>query len=304
MELTWKQSVDLSAYHLAWCFAYLPDRVPPSAQQDLERCCHELSHLVANLGVADVAFWDALFTLSPECPSNTQLSERIVRRLVGGANTSSQASELAGQFSNLKAAFGSFRPNAEEELRLRAQPLQQLWQAYGPGLLAQLRNLVAPDIIVSRAEIILVQPAAGGFGHAHLSTNRIHFEAVLTNPNEEIPEVLRLAWLLSQLDLERPVYSELINRHRLGRVAGLALVPAVLEASGNLGISTLSESHLEQAIEAWLSPFKTPKSKAAPAPNLLAPVIMSWWETWRANPSDWRVALTGLDRMLEQLDSV
>ena len=48
---------------------------------------------------------------------------------------------------------------------------------------------------------------------------------LLTNIEPRLPETLRLAWLLGQLNLDRPIYSDRVHGHALGEVAELALMP-------------------------------------------------------------------------------
>ena len=54
--------------------------------------------------------------------------------------------------------------------------------------------------------MILVQPVLGGAGAAHWLYNSVHIEAVLANPVAELPEVVRLGWLLAQLNFDLPMF--------------------------------------------------------------------------------------------------
>jgi len=51
----------------------------------------------------------------------------------------------------------------------------------------------------------------GGAGAAQLRTNSVRLEAVLTHPDPQLPETLRLGWLLSQLNQDLPIYSDTIR---------------------------------------------------------------------------------------------
>lgn len=322
MKLSWKLSRELSALHLAWCSDRLDGNSLAFRSHELAAAAKDFASLPSKLGVKATVLWETVFALSPDCPQNRQLAERALRKLQGPAATESDVSLVADYLGGLKNQYASAYPDLENELKLRMQPLQQLWEAYGPGLLAQIGGMTSRDLIVDSAEVCLVQPAIGGFGFAHLATNRIHFEAVLTNALPNLPESLRLAWLLSQLDMERPEYSELINRHRLRRIAGLALIPATLSAGAELSLCSLAEREIALAIQYWqpetLADYAvsaavpavnsdTPQPKQGSATGMhaarLAPVILTWWETWLADPNKWSVALTGLDRMIEQFES-
>lgn len=306
MKLSWKLGLELSPLHLAWCRGQLPANAAFRSPK-LSDAAQAFADLPSKLGLNPTAFWECVFASTPDCPNNHELAERVLRRLHGPELSATQVSSFTSVLSSLETQYSAAYPELEKELNLRMQPLLQLWEAYGPGLLRQISQLTTPDLLVESAEVHLVQPALGGFGFAHLSTNRIHFEAVLTNSLPNLPESLRLAWLLAQLDLERPTYSELINRHRLRRIAGLALIPAALFAGSELGVSSFGESEIALAIQSW-QPETLAAEQHQNAASIraarLAPVVMTWWETWRAQPENWNIALTGLDRMVEQFENV
>ncbi len=128
---------------------------------------------------------------------------------------------------------------------MRVGPLQSAWEARGPGLLAMIKRSTDADFLVESAGIVLVQPVVGGDGLAHLYTNRVHIEAVLTDIDRALPETLRLAWLLGQLNLDRPIYSDRVHGHALGEVAELALMPVVLAAAEEVELTRLSVDTLQ-----------------------------------------------------------
>ena len=76
-------------------------------------------------------------------------------------------------------------------------------------------------------------------------------EAVLANPHAELPEVVRLAWLLSQLHLDLPIHGERIERRRLPHVARLATLPGILEAAHYVELVQEPAALLPFALSAW-----------------------------------------------------
>jgi hypothetical protein len=118
-------------------------------------------------------------------------------------------------------------------------------------------------------------------------------EAVLTHVDPRLPETLRIAWLLSQLDLDRPVYSEGINAHRLRGVAGLAMLPVVLDAGRELELCHFSAELITRAIELWHA-----DTLQVPVDTTSA-IVATWWETYQAARPPWKIALHGLDQMLQ-----
>ena len=124
------------------------------------------------------------------------------------------------------------QPKLLDELELRAGPLREQWEGRGPGLLAGICRLTEPGILVERADVLVVYPVAGGGGTAHREHNAVSIEAVLANPLPQLPEVARLAWLIAQLNLDLPRYTETLRGSR--RVAALATIPPTLAAAADV----------------------------------------------------------------------
>lgn len=298
LQLTWKVNPKLAALHLAYCVStfpkssILPASLPEVADPAKLEPLLGLTPFADRLNVPLDRFWDLAFQISLDCSGNQDLAERLcVRTLAQAARTTHLINDLRDALQGVTATFEAQQPRFQHQMQLREAPLREQWEAFGPGIWSQLGALLEPGLFVEQAEVYLVSPVVGGFGWAQLHTNRCQIEAVLTNANSQVTEVMRLAWLLGQLDFERPRYSDLINAMRLRRVAGLAMLPPVLMAAEELGLCTLNPSTLYQAIELWR--IEPPGNKA----EALAEVLMIWWETFRSGKTDWAVALTGLDRM-------
>ena len=94
--------------------------------------------------------------------------------------------------------ISSFYPRLTEELLLRQRPLRELWEAHGPGLLYQISRQQSLEL-PSKAQIVTVLPIHGGGGEAIAEHESVVIETVLANPIGNLPEILRLAWLIAQL---------------------------------------------------------------------------------------------------------
>ncbi len=291
MELRWLTNVDLSALHAAWAVANGRQLLDATFQQKLTPTATELDRLASSWQVPRGNFWRQLLALAVDVPANPELAERLYRRLAGGAAGQATISHVAGLLAQCKAAFRQTFPNALEELQLRVGPLQSAWEARGPGLLALMKRSTEEDFLVESASIVLVQPLVGGDGLAHLFTNRVHIEAVLTNIEPRLPETLRLAWLLGQLNLDRPVFSDRVHGHSLGEVAELALMPVVLAAAEEVELTALSPQILQLALGQWT---RTPTEEQ----EALAETLLAWWETATAGQWDWNTSLAALGQML------
>ena len=237
-------------------------------------------------------FGDSCWGLAADLPVNAELADRLYCRLAGGTPGATTISHVASLIAQCETAFRQTFPNALEQLQLRMGPLQEAWEARGPGLLAMIRRSTADDFLVESAGIVLVQPVVGGDGLAHLYTNRVHIEAVLTNIEPRLPETLRLAWLLGQLNLDRPIYSDRVHGHALGEVAELALMPVVLAAAEEVELTRLSVDTLQLALAQWT---RTPSERCQSLSNTL----MAWWETAVAGQWDWNTRLAALSQMLK-----
>lgn len=311
MHLTWQPNSDLSAFHAAWCCLSLPDRT-----QHCDSCLHssaealqaEIAPLLATFSapagqprISPVPrFWSSLFALSTQHPSSRELAELLIRNLAGNSQVE-QAARLEGSLLDCKQAFRQTFPNFEKEAAFRLGPLQSLWEAQGPGLLRLIGQQTTPELVLDSARVFVVQPILAGGGYAHLRGRAIHLEGVLTNEHPIFPEVLRLAWLLSQLDYERPHFSEQLNQLRLREVAGLAMIPAVLSAGRELDICNCDTPTTAAAIAAWLPDILAPSSvqqSEHDTQSKLATLLMNWWETHSATRRDWPTSLTTLDRLL------
>jgi hypothetical protein len=151
-------------------------------------------------------------------------------------------------------------------------------------------HLTDERLVVPNAEIVLVYPISGGGGAAHLIYNSVCIEAVQTDPIPELPEVLRLCWLLSQLNIDLPIFSETIHRDRWPLVAALGMLPATLAANQGIQTYHLELDTIRMALEAW--------QLDGSREGNLAELLLQWWETCLDSQLGWGVALAGLDRML------
>jgi hypothetical protein len=197
---------------------------------------------------------------------------------------------LGAAIAEMQAAVRNALPKLVEELALRERPLREQWDARGPGLLHQVAQLSEEQLVPEEAEVLLVHPAFGGGGAAHLPFNSVRIEAVLANPHVELPEVVRLAWLVAQLHLDLPVYCDAIHADRLPHIARLAMLPAVLKAAGTVELVRYSPQLIEQALRAW--------QLAVPPGVDIVGLVSDWWETYQLDQPPFRVALTALDQMM------
>ncbi len=235
--------------------------------------------------------WRLLVGMAAGIESNRTLSEQWMRRMrLSGANDVSQVSRLAGAIADVEAATALAFPKLLEQLQLRGRPMQEQWIGYGRGLLAHVRRLTEENWLVSEAVAILVQPVLGGAGQAYPTLNCFSIEAVLTNPLAELPEVVRVAWLVGQLQADLPTFIDELSPGRAEPIAALASLVATLAAAEVLELSRCDEPTIQLAIEHW--------QIAIPARDDIASVLIPWWETYLQTRPAWTIGLRALDKML------
>jgi hypothetical protein len=250
----------------------------------------ELRKAIQAAGLPRTPFWRNLVGLSVVVDGLRELAERAVARTVGAAGAGPMAARLVSPLAAVEAAVRGTLPNLLDELALRERPLREHWEARGPGLLHRMARWTDPRVVPSEARVVLVHPALGGGGAAHIPYNNVHIEAVLTNPIPDLPETVRLGWLLAQLNLDLPVFSEQVSGERLPDVAELAMLPVTLQAAAEVELAEFSPEMLDLALKAW---------------NIVTPpdvdtldVLWRWWGTYVDTRPRWDIAFTALDRML------
>ena len=316
-NLRWIVSVSASCSHAAAALDAGRSLVEPKLATALAPGVESLRALFDAGGVARERFYRHLVPLSAGIENNRELVDVAWRKAMTASPDEVTTSHLAAAVAGLKRAFASELPGLLDELELRAAPLVEQWEARGPGLLASVGRLTEADLVVEQADVMLVYPALGGGGEAHLPYNSVRIEAVLANPHAQLPEVVRLAWFVSQLSLDLPKYSEKIDGARLPRLAALAMIPPVLAAAEQVELAHYDDATLRLALQVWEPPGQDATATETTPPDSLAPAatdaeaadaqagnadvaatLDTWWRTYTDAPMPFSVALAALDKML------
>ena len=156
-----------------------------------------------------------------------------------------------------------------QTLVLRLRPLREQWEARGPGLLATTRKRLSWLEYPPQLTILLVAPQQGG-GRV-CSADTVEFEAVLANPLAQLPETVRLAWLITQLAVENawsqpvPNAVDLAQSQRVRRA--VALVPYLIAAAEHVELASYSLDTIRLALQHWL-PSRTSEETRVPPQHL------------------------------------
>lgn len=155
--------------------------------------------------------------------------------------------EVQRELGHARHGLQQHRPGWAEELRLRTQPLREQWLARGPGMVRWLQrryDLTLPG----RINVWSLLPLRGGFGVLVPGTNDVLLELLLTNLDDRLPELARLAWLVAQQMLAPQLQSS-------GRASTLTCQLAAL--LGMQAVATelewfdMTPATLQRALVAW-----------------------------------------------------
>lgn len=293
LELRWQENTWTSCLHAAQILAGNPPSGVP--EELVSAVAPAAKSLVSELQTAQIApklFWRHALPLSAQLDGKVELAKAVLRKTHGlEASESSFATSIGGALSDLANAYALAVPKAAEELILRRRPLREAWEARGPGLLHFLQRVLPEEFLPETADVILVLPISGGRGTAHLAYNSVRLEGMLYDPNPQLPEVARLGWLFSQLNLDLPKYSEEIDPDRIGLIARLATLPGILYAAEEVELVRPNTVTLADAMKLW--------QVTHIGHEALADIVGQWWQTQETRQAPWRVALMALDRMVD-----
>jgi hypothetical protein len=290
LQVTWRTNPLTSALHAAEAMGRQRPLADPGLAEALEEPARLLAAEIRAGNLPWSRFWGHLLGLSASAAGRRLIVETAVTKTIGrGGRFEMLVTNLAAGVAAVEVALQAAQPNLGEELALRMRPLREQWEARGDGMLRAVGRQTEEALIVEQCEVLAVYPALGGGGGAQLAYNSARIEAVLANPFAELPEVVRLAWLVAQLQTDLPLFSESIHPERLPAIAGFAMLPAVLQGAEEVELVRDSTGLLGQAIAAWSLP--------APAGIDAAELVSGWWQTYQETRPPWKVALAALDQL-------
>jgi hypothetical protein len=290
-QVRWVPHVSTSALHAAEALLRRTELVDPQLAAAVREPGWELAQEIARQELHEMRYWQQLLCMAHQFENKRQLTQITLFRAFGRTKVADEILvSLAGRLQNLQLAYDTAFPNMSQELSLRAQPLREQWEARGPGMLKLAVDLLDKNILVPGADVLLVQPAYGGFGSAQLYNNTVRFEAMLANPIERLPEVVRLLWTFLQLNLDLPLYSEKIPGDRLPVVAAMAMLPVALHVAEQVELLHFHETLLSQALSMWLPDLPTNRDYAS--------LLGNWWEVYRTTQTPLPIALQALNEQL------
>jgi len=286
-QLRWQTSTLAGCFHAADALRRGRPLAEAAVAEALVEPLASLQTALQEERVPATAFWAHLLPLSADTGGLHELAQRALVKSVGLTETGPRLVRIRERLVAIKNACLAAQPGLGDTTAVTTQPLQQQWAQYGAGLLAQMVCRTEPDILVEEATVVGVYPLQGGGGAAHLAYNLACIEVVGPAERAALPEVVRLAWLVSMLNLDLPRYSERIRGGRLALVAALAMLPVAVTAAADVRLTPSAQS-LADVLPDWV-----------PEAQHRAGQVADWWDAYQRLRPDWGNALKGLDLLLE-----
>ena len=256
MRIQWVPHPELSAAHAAYVVATGARCIDDKAEQVLVQPVTELNNRLLASSIDVGQFWRQ-YLLEIMADAGMQQACETALLSAGGSELQVEQTSAAivRRLADARIAFLGRYPKLAEQLDLRARPLRERWETYGPGLLREIGKQVwgdsPPDDWWSpQVTALTVQPIRGGDGGCDASQSRFWFEAMLTDVDPHVPEILRIVWLVTRIAIESHV------RHssddlRLMMPWSLASVPLVLSSALTLELIHGDSLPISQAMELW-----------------------------------------------------
>lgn len=293
LELEWLASLSASCLHCAEAIGSGRARNLGRLAQAIHQPALELADELRGFGLPSESFWQHLIPLTVQEMPARELVARTLHRSIGRyAGQELLSATLTARLGHLFQIARRSAPGLIDELDTRSSRLRAQWRAHGPALLEAIARQTDARTIPATATVIMVDPVCGGAGVAHLWCNSLRIEPLEHDP-AGLPEVVRLAWLVAQLNHDLPVFSEFLCGSGVARNAALAMVAPTLAAAAELGLVRPSDELLARAILQW---------GLAPAADLAEP-LSAWWHTYADSRPSWCVALAALPQVLDSVPS-
>lgn len=292
MTLRWVAHVELSAAHAALVVATGARCIDSQTEQRLIAPVTEINNRLLSASLDIGVFWEQYLV---ELLRDTELQPACSIALMWSGCNEMQVEQtskaICSRLSDARLGFLQRFPKLAEQLELRSKPLRERWETFGPGLLREIGRQVwgqpPSDWWPSPVTALMVQPIRGGDGGYEIERNRLWMEAVLSDIDPAIPEVLRVAWLVTRMAIDSYIREKSADQS-LTVPWSLVSVPLVLAAGQDLELIPAGELPVRQAMELWRF------GDAA-----TADALAQWWQWFQKTKGPIPAALKVLEQRLE-----
>lgn len=289
VNIRWSSDVETSAAHAAYVVARGLPCNDAKTEQLLVGPVTEVNNRLLSASIDVASFWQRYLS---EILNESDVPRASTISLLAAGCSELQVEQtskaVAKRLSDARRAFLQRFPKLDQQLELRARPLRDRWDTFGRGLLREVERQIwdsspPDDWWAAKVNVVLVQPVRGGDGGYDAESAKIWIEAMLTDVDPGVPEVLRIAWLITRMAIETHM-RERSTDQSLSRPWMLVSIPLVLTAATNLELIS-GELPIGRAIELWQ------RSDVG-----VADEVTRWWSRWTDEPLP--VALKELDQLL------
>ncbi len=287
MNIRWLTNPAASCFYAVQTVLRQQPLVEPALAEAFEPAVVHLAGVLAVDQVIREVFLTHLVPFSLRGQSKFDLARQIFTKTDGRERAEAMAPRYRGHFIDVELAYQKAAEGWQTDLTKNLETLKHQWLLHGPGLLAGIKAYTEAEILVSEAEVVAVPAVRGGGGSAYPTYNLVVIEAPATDPAPELPEVLRLAWLLAQLSLDLPRYADAFsNALRAASVGALALIPVTLASAADVKLATCDAATITKAVAMWLGADADTATK-----------LNQWWDVYRDTRPAWPTALAALERL-------
>ncbi|MGB0599167.1 MAG: hypothetical protein ACPGLY_20985 [Rubripirellula sp.] len=264
----------MSAAHAAHIAAIGAAFADPSTEQLLVEPVTEINNrmVASSLDVAE--FWQRYLR---EVMIDTEQSVACAEALLAAGCSELQLEQISravrGRLVDARSLFLKKFPKLVDQLQLRSRPIRDQWDTFGTGLLREVGRQIWGEQppkrwSPTRIDALVVQPIRGGDGGYDTERKRIWVEAMLTDADPRIPEIIRVAWLITRLTIDAYIRDEADDT--LAGSWSLVSLPLVLEAGRELEILREPELPICQAANLWRF-----------CDESTARTLQQWWQQFR-----------------------
>jgi len=291
-NIQWVPHPELSAAHAAYLVATRAKCNDHKTEQLLVQPVTEVNNRLFASAVDVSQFWQQyLLQVMSDVPMERACGIALLSAGANEMQVDQTTKAIVNRLGDARLAFISRYPKLTEQLDLRARPLRERWETYGPGLLNQVGKQIWGDSPpdewwMPQITVLTVQPMRGGDGGCDAGSSRLWLEAMLTDVDPRVPEVLRVAWLVTRMAIDHYA-RETTGYLSLMLPWSLVSVPLVLNAGKELELVRGDVLPISEAMKLWhFGDVKT------------AETVSKWWTEQEGSAAPMPARLKQLDEML------
>ncbi|TWU22061.1 hypothetical protein Pla52o_31090 [Novipirellula galeiformis] len=310
-RIRWKPDTALSTIHAAYAVAVGATCTDEKLELALVPYATQINERLLSSSLDMHRFWNNLVA---ESIHRDAVSKACEAALIAAGCSELQVDQtsrgIVRQLDECRIVVRDRFPRLSDQLELRSRPLKERWDTVGRGLLNQIAKQIWGDSPPKNwwppsVDGLWVQPVRGGDGGFAADSEdakvpAIWIEAMLTDVEPSVPEVVRVAWLMTRVAIEQHIAEKSLTSKpgdsTFGRPLSLlsawafASVPLVLRAAAELDLTRPDALPIANATRLW---------RLSDA-GIAGDVVTQWWDKLQTQPVPLPVALKSLSQAIEE----